>query len=59
MRRIDDDERACKGDLILMSYDNLADGGRKPYRPKRIDKDTEEALKRLFAYWPTERRSLS
>ncbi len=59
MKEIDDDEREWKGDLIRLSYDQLANGGRHPYRPKKIDKDAEATLKSLFKLWPKERRSSS
>jgi hypothetical protein len=36
------------GDLILFSYDRLADGGRARKINRRIDPDTESALRRLF-----------
>ncbi len=36
------------GDLILMSYDRLADGGRARKTTRKMDADTEVALRRLF-----------
>ena len=38
----------CTGDLLHISYDQLADGGRHPYQPKKIDPETEAALRRLY-----------
>jgi hypothetical protein len=34
--------------LIHLSYDRLADGGRYPYRSKRIDPETADAIRRAF-----------
>jgi len=34
--------------LIHCSYDRLADGGRYPYRPKKIDPETAKAIKIAF-----------
>ena len=34
--------------LIHLSYDRLASGSRYPYRPKEIDPETAEAIRRAF-----------
>jgi hypothetical protein len=34
--------------LINLCYDRLADGSRRPYRPRRIDPETADAIRRAF-----------
>jgi len=34
--------------LIHLSYDHLANGSRYPYRPKKIDPETADAIRRAF-----------
>ena len=34
--------------LIHLSYDDLANGNRYPRRPKKIDPETAEAIRRAF-----------
>ena len=35
--------------LINLSYDRLADGSRRPYRPRKIDPETADAIRRIWA----------
>lgn len=34
--------------LIHLSYDRLADGGRRPYQSRKIDLETADAIRRAF-----------
>lgn len=43
-----DDREAGMEKLIHLSYDRLADGGRYPYQPKRINSETADAIRRAF-----------
>jgi hypothetical protein len=37
-----------RGELIHFSYDELADGGRRPHRPRKIDPATADAIRRIW-----------
>lgn len=45
---VEEGEREWKGDLIHFTYDQLADGGRAKKPSKKIDPETEKAIKIAF-----------